>query len=143
MALLSPHDQSALKQRLAAITKPVTCLLFTQTFGGSDSGVAARQILGEVAALTDKVAIVERNFILDADDRAKYRVDKSPAIVILSEGEDHGLRMYGAPAGYEFVSLVEAILLSGTRELDLKPQTLAWIAKVDKPLHLQVFTTPT
>jgi alkyl hydroperoxide reductase subunit AhpF len=143
MPLLSPNDQATLTQHLAAITKPVTCLLFTQTFGASNSGAVARQILGEVAALTDKVTTVERNFILDADEKARYGVARSPAIVILGEGDERGLRMYGAPSGYEFVSLVEAILLCGTRQLDLQPQTLEWLARVDKPLHLQVFTTPT
>lgn len=143
MGLLSPQDEAVLKQHLSAITKPVTLLLFTQTFGGSESGTVAKAIVGEIAALNDKVAVVEKNFVLDTEDKAKYRVDKAPAIVILSDGDDTRMRMYGAPTGYEFVGLVEAILVAGTGKIDLDPQTLAWIQAVDKPLHLQVFSTPT
>lgn len=143
MSLLSPQDEAVLKQTLAAITKPVTVVLFTQTIGGSETGPIAKQILGEIAALNDKIAVVEKSFVLDTEERTKYGVDKAPAIVILSDGADTRMRMYGAPTGYEFVGLVEAIILAGTGTVDLEPQTLAWLAAVDKPMHIQVFSTPT
>jgi alkyl hydroperoxide reductase subunit AhpF len=143
MALLSAQDEQALRQHLAAVDRPVTLLLFTQTIGGSESGRIARQILDEIARLNDKITIEERNFILDLEDRAKYRVDKSPAIVILSDGEDTRMRMYGAPNGYEFVGLVEAILLAGTGQVGLEEETLKLIATVDQPTNIQVFSTPT
>ena len=143
MALLSAQDQQVLTQHLSAITKPVTVLLFTQTIGGSESGPIAKQVLDEIARLNDKITVVEKNFVLDTDDRAKYRVDKAPAIVILSEGQDTRMRMFGAPTGYEFVGLVEAILVAGTGILELQDDTLALLKTVDKPTHLQVFSTPT
>jgi alkyl hydroperoxide reductase subunit AhpF len=143
MALLSPQDRQTLVQHLAPIGKQVDLLLFTQTFGGSESGVVAKQVLDEVASLHDKIAVVEKNFVLDTDDRAKYRVDKSPAIVVLSDGADTRMRLYGAPTGYEFVSLVEAVLVAGTGTSDLEPDTIAALSAVTEPLHLQVFTTPT
>lgn len=143
MGLLSAQDEQVLKQHLSVITKPVTLVLFTQTFGGGESGRVAKTILDEIAALHDTIEVVEKNFVIDTDDRAKYRVDKAPAIVLLSAGQDTRMRMYGAPTGYEFVGLVEAILLAGTGNLELEPRTLAWIAAVDKPTHIQVFSTPT
>ncbi len=143
MPLLSSTDEQLLRQHLSTITKPVTLLLFTQTFGGPETGPLARQVVDELAALSDKVTVVEKNFVLDTDDLAKYGVDKSPAIVVLSDGEDTRIRMYGAPSGYEFVPLVEAVLLAGTHELELEPSTLDLLAAVDKPMHLQVFSTPT
>ena len=79
--------------------------------------------------------------MLDNEDKAKYGVDKAPAIVILSDGDDTRMRMYGAPVGYEFVGLVEA--MAGTGKIDLDPQTMAWIQAVDTPTHIQVFSTPT
>ncbi|MNG37965.1 hypothetical protein D3C84_1254850 [compost metagenome] len=53
------------------------------------------------------------------------------------------MRLYGAPTGYEFVSLVEAVLLAGTGVPELEPETITALAAVTEPLHLQVFTTPT
>ncbi len=143
MPLLSDADRTTLVQHLAPIDKPVDLLLFTQTIGGSESGPVARQVLDEVASLHDKVTVVDKNFVLDTEDLAKYKVDKAPAIVVLSDGQDTRMRLYGAPTGYEFVSLVEAVLLAGTGTLELEPETLTALAAVTEPLHLQVFTTPT
>ena len=143
MGLLSPQDETVLKEHLSAITKPVSLLLFTQAFGGPESGTIAKTILDEIAALNDKITVVEKSFVLDTEDKAKYGVDKMPAIVILSDGDDTRMRMYGAPVGYEFVGLVEAIVVAGTGKIDLDPQTMAWIQAVDKPIHIQVFSTPT
>jgi alkyl hydroperoxide reductase subunit AhpF len=143
MSLLSAQDEQVLTQHLSAITKPVTVLLFTQTIGGSESGVVAKQVLDEVARLNDKITVVEKNFVLDVDDRNKYGVDKSPAIAILSDGQDTRMRMFGAPTGYEFVGLVEALLIAGTGVVDLEEETLNLLATVDKPTTLQVFSTPT
>lgn len=143
MGLLSAQDETVLKAHLGQITKPVTLLLFTQTIGGSESGPVAKQILNEIAGLNDKVTVVEKSFVLDIEERSKYGVDKAPAIVILGDGVDTRMRMYGAPTGYEFVGLVEAIIVAGTGKVELEAQTLAWLAAVDKPMHIQVFSTPT
>lgn len=143
MPLLSDADRTTLVQHLAPIEKAVDLLLFTQTIGGSESGPLAKQVLDEVASLHDKITVVEKNFVLDTEDRAKYHVDKSPAIVVLSDGADTRMRLYGAPTGYEFVALVEAVLLAGTGLHELEPETVTALAAVTEPLHLQVFTTPT
>ena len=140
---MSAQDEQVLRQHLSGIEKPVTLLLFTQTIGGSDSGPVTRQVLDEVARLNDKITIVEKNFVLDTEDRATYGIDKSPAIVFLTDGQDTRMRMFGAPTGYEFVGLVEAILLAGTGKLDLEEETLELLATVDKPTTIQVFSTPT
>ena len=143
MGLLSAQDEATLKQHLSVITNQVQLLLFTQTIGGSESGTVTRQILGEIASLNDKVTVVEKSFVLDTEDKAKYKVDKTPAIVVLSNDVDTRMRMYGAPTGYEFVGLVEAIIVAGTGKIDLEPETMQWIQAVDKPTHIQVFSTPT
>ena len=143
MGLLSPQDEIVLKQHLSTLSKPVQLVLFTQAFGGSESGQVAKQILDEIAGLNDKITVVEKSFVLDLEDKAKYKVDKAPAIVILSDDVDTRMRMYGAPTGYEFVGLVEAILVAGTGNIDLEPETMAWIQAVTTPTHIQVFSTPT
>lgn len=143
MALLSTEDEQALVRHLSEIDRPVTLLLFTQTIGASESGRVAKQILDEIARLNDKVTVQEKNFILDLEERTKYGIDKSPAIAILSDGQDTRMRMFGAPTGYEFVGLVEAILIAGAGRVELQEDTLKLIASVDKPTNIQVFSTPT
>lgn len=143
MPLLTPQDEQVLTQHLSALDTPVTLLLFTQAIGGSESGPVAKQVLDEIARLSDKVTVVEKSFVLDTEERTKYGVERAPAIVPLSNGEDTRIRFYGAPTGYEFVSLVEAIIIAGTRAADLEPETQTLLAGVQQPLHLQVFSTPT
>jgi alkyl hydroperoxide reductase subunit AhpF len=143
MGLLSAQDEATLKQHLSVITQPVQLLLFTQAIGGSESGAVTKQILGELASLNDKITVVDKSFVLDTEDKAKYKVDKAPAIVVLSNDVDTRMRLYGAPTGYEFVGLVEAIIVAGTGKIELEPETLKWIQAVDKPTHIQVFSTPT
>ncbi len=143
MALLSDSDRQTLTTHLASITKPVDLLLFTQTIGGSESGPIAKQVADEVASLNDKITVVEKSFVLDTDERTKYGVSRAPATVVLGGGADTRIRFYGANTGYEFVSLVEAVLLAGTGTLELEPETLTALAAVDQPMHIQVFSTPT
>jgi alkyl hydroperoxide reductase subunit AhpF len=143
MGLLSPQDEATLKDHLSVITLPVQLVLFTQAFGGSETGDITKQVVNEVASLNDKITVVEKSFVLDTEDKAKYKVDKAPAIVILSDNVDTRMRMYGAPTGYEFVGLINAIVVAGTGKVELDPETLKWIQAVDKPTHIQVFSTPT
>ncbi len=54
------------------------------------------------------------------------------------------MRFLGAPAGYEFMSLIEAVILAGTNDSRLDPESRALIAaNVTAPLDIQVFVTPT
>lgn len=143
MALLSDADRVTLTQHLAPITKNVDLLLFTQTIGGTESGLIAKQVLDEVASLHEKISVVEKNFVLDTEDKTKYGIDKAPALVVLADGQDTRMRMFGANTGYEFVPLIEAVLMAGTGNVELLPSSLEAIAAVDKPMHIQVFSTPT
>jgi hypothetical protein len=51
--------------------------------------------------------------------------------------------MYGLPSGYEFGTLVEAILDVSRGESGLAAETRAGLLALDRPVHIQVFSTPT
>jgi glutaredoxin-like protein len=144
VSLLSDADREAVRKQLAAITHRVTLLFFTQTIGGPESARTARQVLDEVADLNDSVTVEEVNSILDRERLAQYGIDGIPAIALLRDGEDTRLRFLGAPAGYEFVSLVEAVILAGTDDSGLAPASRALIGRhVSGALDIKVFVTPT
>jgi alkyl hydroperoxide reductase subunit AhpF len=143
MGLLSASDEAVLRQHLSAIDTPVSLLLFTQTIGGSESGPVAKQVLDELATLNDKITVVEKNFVLDTEDRSAYGVEREPAIVVLRNGEDTRMRFLGAPTGYEFVPLVEAVLLAGTGKTELEAASETMLASVTEPTDIKVFSTPT
>ena len=119
-------------------------LLFTQTIGAPETALMARQVLDELASLNDLITVEEVNFVLEKDRAAQYDIEYIPAIVLLSNGNDTRMRFLGAPAGYEFMSLIEAVILAGTNDSQLDPESRQLIAaNVSAPLNIQVFVTPT
>lgn len=128
------------------MTRPVRILFFTQTLG-CETCPQTRQILDELPALTDRVTIDEINFVLEPDRAREYNVDRVPAIVIAYEEDgqlrDSRIRFVGMPAGYEFVSLVHAVRLAGGGAPSLSEESRQLLAGVDRPVNMQVFTTPT
>jgi len=98
-------------------------------------------------AESDKIAIEEVNFVLEKDRAAQHGIDRVPAIAVIGEDEtgprDSRIRFLGAPSGYEFISLVTAVLLVGGRGSALTDENRERIAAIDKPVTMQVFTTPT
>jgi len=149
MALLDDKVRKQVTAALAGITKPVKMVMFTQGDGGAlecEYCGQTRELVQEVAALSDKVTVEVKDFTADADDARKYGVDKIPAVVLLSDGEtpkDHGIRLYGVPAGYEFSTLIEDLRMVGSGDAGLKPETMNALATLTRPVHIQVFVTPT
>jgi glutaredoxin-like protein len=144
MPLLSDQDRQIVERQLAEISQPVTLLFFTQAIAAPDSALVARQILDEVASLNERISVQEVNFILEKDRAAQYGIEQIPAVAVLGKGEDTRIRFLGAPAGYEFMSLVEAVLVAGTGDSGLSPESRQLIAEhVHAPLDVRVFVTPT
>ena len=144
MPLLSDQDQQTVRRHLVEMTGPVTVLFFTQTIGAPEGALATREIIDEVAALSDLITVEEANFVLDRDRAAQYGIEQIPAIVLLRDGDDTRIRFYGTPAGYEFMSFVEALILAGTGDSGLSPESRRVIAEeVKGPLEVLVFVTPT
>ena len=143
MALLSEQDRQVVRGHLSGIEHDVTLVLFTQTIGGPETGLIARQILDELAGLSDRVTIEEVNFVLEKERAATYGIDKIPAIVVLRDGQDTRMRFYGAPAGYEFMSLIEAVILAGGDDSGLTDESKQLLADVQQPISVEVFVTPT
>ena len=144
MSLLSDQDRQVVREHLAAIQQPVTLLLFTQSIGAPETALLARQVLDELASLNELIRVEEINFVLERDRAEQYGIEHIPAIVLLSSDQDTRMRFLGAPAGYEFMSLIEAVLLAGTNDSRLLPESRALIsANVTTPTDIQVFVTPT
>ena len=146
MPLISPADQERLRESFAEMERPVRLLFFTQTLD-CETCLQTRRILDELPPLSDKITIEEVNFILDGDRAKEYGIDRVPAVAIAYEDggaiKDSRIKFVGTPAGYEFISLVQAILLVGGRESILSAGNRARVTAVAQPVRIQVFTTPT
>jgi len=101
-----------------------------------------------VAELSDKRSVEVHDYLADEAFVKRYDIDKIPAIALLAVDEngqetDYGIRFYGIPSGYEFSSLIEGLRQVSRREPELSDQTLAALQRLDRPVHIQVFVTPT
>ena len=144
MALLSEKDRQTVRGHLAVIEEPVRLLFFTQTIGAPETALIARQVLDEIVSLNDLVTLEEVNVVLERDRAREYGIEQIPATVLLKGTQDTRIRFLGAPAGYEFMSLIEAVILAGTNDSGLTPDSRALVAQhVTSPLEIQVFVTPT
>jgi glutaredoxin-like protein len=144
MSLLSERDRQTVRSHLAGLTHDVTVLFFTQTIAAPETALIARQVIDEVVSLSDRITVEEVNQILDKERSAAFGIDRVPGIALLRDGADTRMRFLGAPAGYEFSSLVESILLAGSDDSGLTEESKQVIAEMAKgPIEIKVFVTPT
>jgi len=141
MALIKEKDREKLIGIMKMIEEDVKIVMFTQE-NECQQCQATRGLLEEVAALSEKVSLEMRDFEADAEMAKNLGVDKIPATLILGE-KDYGIRFYGVPAGYEFNVLIQDILDVGKRSPGLDEKTKEVLATIQKPVHLQVFISPT
>ncbi len=141
MPLIGDRERTEIRKILGNMKHPVKLVNFTQTFE-CDTCHDTRQLLEELTAIDDKLSLEVLNFSVDKEKAAEYGVDKIPATVIESDG-NRRIRMYGVPGGYEFASLLEAIVLASGRDSGLEPASRAALGAVTEPVHLEVLVTPT
>ena len=126
---------------MEGLTGPVKIINFTQQFE-CDYCKETNEIMREVAELSDKISVETYNFVTDKEVADKYKIDKIPATIIMGN-EDRGIRFYGIPSGYEFISLLESIKMVSSGQSGLGQKSKDILRKLKEPLHLQVLVTPT
>jgi glutaredoxin-like protein len=141
MALLNEQIRKEVRSVLADVANPVTFKVFTQAFE-CQYCKETRELVEEVATLSDKVSVEVYDFEKDKALADGLGIDKVPGIAVVG-AKDFGIRMFGIPSGYEFGSLIESIKLVSEGESGLSPETRKMVAKLTKPVKIQVFITPT
>jgi alkyl hydroperoxide reductase subunit AhpF len=150
MPLLNPNDAEEIRKLFAErLTEPVTVHLYTQQ--ASPLAVPSHQcqtcrdtgeLLAELAALSPRIKIVTHDLVTDAEEAKRQGIERIPALVF--EGKGRGtVRYFGIPAGYEFAVLIEALFDVSRGSTALSPASRQQIAKLPKPVHLEVLVTPT
>lgn len=141
MGFIREEDAIEIRRRLGEMVTPVKIIHFTQELN-LEYGRETRLVLEELAGMSDNLSLEVYDFLIDKAKVAEYGVDKVPATVIRN-GKDYGIRYYGMPAGYEFATLLDAILDVSKGESGLGTESKEKLANVDQPIHLEVFVTPT
>jgi hypothetical protein len=140
MAILSDSDREAVRQNLAELPGTVRLVHFTQSLA-CESCPQARQLIEEVAQLSDRVELQVLNLQVHGDEALRLGVDRVPATVVLGEREAR-IVYYGLPVGYEFATLLHTMHRVASGDSGLEPASRQRLSTVTDPLHLQVFVTP-
>jgi alkyl hydroperoxide reductase subunit AhpF len=142
MTVFRPEEEAKVRELLDALERPVELLVAlgpeeTPLPGARDMdfGGETVRIVEEVARLSDKVT--------SRVEEEPQGFERYPAIAVLPEGEDVGVRYYGLPWGYELASLIGGVLEAGKAESSLTPDSLERLASLERDLAIDVFVTPT
>ncbi len=141
MGYLRDEDKKYLKDEFAKNMKEEVKLL---VFVGDNCQYCsvASDIAKEVAELDSRIIFEEHT---QGDELwNQYGLERVPTVVI-TDGDKYGgrIRYVGLPSGYEFSSLIEDIIDVSRRTAEVSPEVMEKLSKVDKPVRIQIFVTPT
>ncbi len=137
-----------IKERFSEMVHPVKLVVFSQALQYPESEEVKR-LVEELGTLDPRIIVESKNFVIDEEHAKSLGVERIPAIAILRAGvegapdHDYGVRFFGLPMQYDFGVLIDGIVDVSKGESGLDPATLEALLALPKPVHLQVFTTPT
>jgi len=150
MPILSHADREYLRQVFAErLVDSVKVRLYTQkltqlSIPGYECMTCreTNELMGELASLSDKIELELIDLLQAREQAAREEITEIPTIVI--EGKNKGrVRFIGSPAGYEFGALVEDLIDVSRGTTALQPLSRQALTRLARPVHIQVFVTPT
>ena len=123
--MLDDTLKTQLQTYLGMLRQPIRLIA---SLDSSENATKMRELLQEIAALSDKVSLDE-----SGDDARK------PSFVIAKEGETRGVRFAAIPLGHEFTSLVLALLWTGGHPPKVEQDVLDQIKALDSDLNFEVY----
>jgi alkyl hydroperoxide reductase subunit F len=127
--MLDAALKTQLQQYLALLRQPIR---LTAALDDSATAGEMRELLGTIAALSDKVSLD-----LDGHDV------RTPSFVISREDQTGGVRFAGLPLGHEFTSLVLALLWTGGHPPKVEPSVIDSIRAIDREIDFEVYMSLT
>ena len=118
MSLLNDDIRQQVRDEFDNLSEPVKLVMFTQEMECQYCS-ETRELVEEVAELSDKISLEVYDFVADKEIVEQYDIDKIPAVAIVADGgdaKDFGIRLYGIPSGYEFSTLIADIVMVSGRE---------------------------
>ena len=102
----------------------------------------------DVKSMAEQIAELSDNISLEIHDgppgkgkAAEFGVEHVPATVLHGAAQ-YKIKFYGIAAGHEFGALIGSIVDVSIESAQLPPDIIEDIKALDRPIHIQVFTTP-
>ena len=145
MSLIKDEDKKYLEQEFEKHLKnDIDLIVFTSDDADCKYCKESVQLAEEVSQTSGKINLSVHNFDKEKELAKEYGVDKFPSTIVTKHGEKDGRIKYsGLPSGYEFGSLIEDIKNVSKWEADVSSKAIEILNKIDKPVTIKVFVTPT
>ncbi len=145
--LLDDKTKEQVKEFFSALDKPVKIIFFGSAEENCEYCSETKGLLSEIAELNELINLDEYDVEKHKETAATYNIDKVPMTVIAGMDEnniiDYGIRLSGIPAGHEFTTLINDLVMVSKGDSGLSPEIREKLSKLEKPVNLQVFVTPT
>ena len=147
--IISDQDRATLKRTFRKdLSGDVNLRLFTQrpspiAIPGRDcpSCAQTQQLMEELAALSPKLHLDTIDFYQDPQVARDHGVTRIPALLLGANGHSR-VKFYGVPMGYKLATIVEGIKTISRNVSPLSMETRKKLRRVNQPVHIQVFVTP-
>lgn len=142
MGLIKEEDRKAIREAFANGLKGDVNLAVFYGRDGCQYCSETIEILDTLSSIDRRIKVTKYDIKASAKEAKFMGIDKVPAIAI-SGAKMYNVHYYGIPAGYEFSSLMEDIIDASRGETGLTEAVKASIRKVNRPVDIKVFVTPT
>ena len=147
MQLLNEEVRNQIKEIFnKEVQNPVKVVLFTRAIN-CETCQYAEQLAKEIAeTVPDKFQLeIVSTATPEGQEKAKsYGLDpdRVPAFVILDkDGKDRGIHYIGLPAGLEFSTFINGVVLASVDEIPMDDRAKELIEQINQPLDVRVFVT--
>jgi alkyl hydroperoxide reductase subunit AhpF len=142
MPIFGPEEESKVRLLLDGLERPVELLVALGPEETPLPGARDIDFGGETVRVAEELAALSANVTCRVEEEPAG-FERYPAVAVLPEGREVGIRYYGLPWGYELASLVGAVLEAGKAQSSLSPESLEQLATLERDLTIDVFVTPT
>ncbi|HYU20046.1 MAG TPA: hypothetical protein VEQ11_15260 [Chloroflexota bacterium] len=167
MTIIADKDRQTIQEMLdTQLAEEVELLLFTRPRsriyvpGRKECQTCdeTRELLEELVGLSDKLSLQTHDLATEPEAAAGFNVTEVPTVLVRAGRKEpdiatHGdqqsaatpptVRFVGLPGGYEFSTLLADLVDLSKGETGLSEATREAVRAVDRPVHIQVFVTPT
>ena len=144
MSMFRPEEERVVREHLAGLERPVELALVVGPEEEPVPGARDIDFSGEARRLVEElVALGDGRLSSSIHESGAFDVERYPAICVLPEAGDPGIRYYGLPWGYELTSIVGACVEAGHAEPSLSEESLSALRALERDVSIDVFVTPT
>jgi len=143
--IIDEQTRRQIKQKFdAELINDVHITLFANSVvtmdGSNEYAEFTEKFLKELGEINDKIHINYENMY--GEQAKKHNISVSPTVIMGNGNGWHPVQYYGAPAGYEASSFIEAISMISRKDSGLDSASREKLKNVERDILIETYVTP-